>query len=61
MSLNITQFVVYLLQSVRDFGSNLRYSPQSHTKEEWFQIFLNWMEWKTEMHKEYWEEEKDNG
>lgn len=60
-SIPLDQFTGFLRDQIKAFAINLHNQPgefslANHSRETWMKAFLNWMEWNTDMHIEYWRE-----
>jgi len=58
--MTLTDFVKHTKEDLNNFQANLSELPErsEFSRAKWMQWFLDWLEWKTEMHEEYWGEEK---
>jgi len=57
--MELDSFVRMISKSTISFHHNminLELAEKKKTKEEWMDMYIRWMEWKTDMHKEYWGE-----
>lgn len=58
MRTRLSEFVLYMIKKIVQFEMNLmkQHRETLNTPAKWMRWFLNWMEWETEMHEEYWGE-----
>lgn len=55
--MDVDTFCNELARDIENFKINLKDSSMS--RSEWMKTFLDWVEWETDVHEEYWEDDYD--